>query len=159
MLRGHLIHPPILEALAGAGHGSRVLIADSNYPVSTTRGPNAKLVHLNLAPGLIDGAAVLGALLTVLPVESASVMDVPPGGGQPKPAIWEDYATALQEVGVHDLDRLSRRDFYLAARGEDVAIVIATGETRLYANLLLTIGVVAGESALINGQSGDVTLP
>jgi L-fucose mutarotase/ribose pyranase (RbsD/FucU family) len=35
VLRTRLLHPEILAALAGAGHGSRVLIADGNYPFST----------------------------------------------------------------------------------------------------------------------------
>ena len=40
------------------------------------------------------------------------------------------------------LGALGRFPFYAAARGSDVALVIATGEQRVYANLLLTIGVV-----------------
>ena len=37
---------------------------------------------------------------------------------------------------------MGRFEFYDAARDSDVALVIATGEQRVYANLLLTIGVV-----------------
>ncbi|MGI6377286.1 MAG: RbsD/FucU domain-containing protein [Anaerolineae bacterium] len=40
------------------------------------------------------------------------------------------------------LGKMGRFDFYEAARGQDVALVIATGEQRIYANILLTIGVV-----------------
>ncbi len=36
---------------------------------------------------------------------------------------------------------ISRWDFYDAARADEVRIEIATGDQRLYANLLLTIGV------------------
>ena len=46
MLKGKLIHPDILAALGQAGHGSRILIADGNYPFSTKLGPVAKLVSL-----------------------------------------------------------------------------------------------------------------
>lgn len=147
MLRGQLIHPPILGALGAAGHGSRVLIADGNYPASTTLGPNAQLVHLNLAPGLVDATGVLGTLLTAVPVESASVMDVPATAGRSTPGIWADYAHMLRGAGVEALQKLSRHEFYSAVRGEDVALVIATGETRLYGNLLLTIGVVEADAA------------
>ena len=35
MIRGKLIHPEILAALAGAGHGSKVLITDGNFPHAT----------------------------------------------------------------------------------------------------------------------------
>ncbi|HOS03406.1 MAG TPA: RbsD/FucU domain-containing protein, partial [Candidatus Hydrogenedentes bacterium] len=35
MLKQRLIHPEILDALAAAGHGSKILITDGNYPAST----------------------------------------------------------------------------------------------------------------------------
>ncbi len=38
MLKTKLTHPEILQALARAGHGSRVLIADGDYPVGTMIG-------------------------------------------------------------------------------------------------------------------------
>ena len=38
MLRTDLIHPPLLEALARCGHGSKVLIADGNYPLAEKSG-------------------------------------------------------------------------------------------------------------------------
>jgi len=40
------------------------------------------------------------------------------------------------------LEPLERFTFYETASSDDVALVVATGEQRLYANLLLTIGVV-----------------
>ena len=46
-----LTHPEILDALAAAGHGAKVLITDGNYPASTKLGENAVLTYLNLAPG------------------------------------------------------------------------------------------------------------
>jgi len=68
MIQGKLIHPQVLAALARAGHGSKVLISDGNYPHWTTRGPNAEVVYLNLAPGLVSGTEVLRALTTVIPI-------------------------------------------------------------------------------------------
>ena len=35
MLYSTLTHPNILRALAAAGHGSQILIADGNYPLAT----------------------------------------------------------------------------------------------------------------------------
>ena len=35
MLKSHLLHPEILEALGRAGHSSKILIADGNYPFAT----------------------------------------------------------------------------------------------------------------------------
>ena len=58
MLKHRLLHPEISEILARAGHHAKVLIADGNYPASTTLGPNARLVSLNLAPGLVTVSQV-----------------------------------------------------------------------------------------------------
>ncbi len=39
---------------------------------------------------------------------------------------------------------MERFEFYDACRGNDLALLVATGEDRIYANLLLTIGVASG---------------
>ncbi|MDQ0964190.1 L-fucose mutarotase [Streptomyces sp. B4I13] len=138
MLLTDLLHPGILEALAGAGHGARVLLADGHYPASTATGDRARTVHLNPAPGLLDVSTVLDVLMTALPVESAHVM-VPPEGAPEPPAIGE-YRARLAPVPVETLGRFA---FYDAARSPDLALAIVTADVRIYANLLLTIGVRA----------------
>ena len=142
MLKGKLIHPQILEALGRAGHGSQVLIADGNYPASTKLGPKATLVHLNLSPGLVSCTQVLEALVTAIPVEAAAVMAVP--SGQKEPEIWSDFRRILnQATGQQlNLEEIERFKFYDTAGTPNIALTIATGEQRIYANLLLTIGVV-----------------
>ena len=59
MLRYSLLHPPLLTALATAGHGSKVLIADANYAHRTNVHHRAELIHLNLRPGLLTVDQVL----------------------------------------------------------------------------------------------------
>lgn len=146
MLKGKLIHPEILEALGRAGHGSQILIADGNYPFVTKLGPNAQLVNLNLSPGLVSGTQALEALLSAIPVESAAVMGYAksgPYGLKAEPTIWAEYRQQLKQVGfTTKLQVIERFRFYEAAGSPDVALTIATGEQRIYANLLLTIGVV-----------------
>ncbi|MBE4741848.1 MULTISPECIES: RbsD/FucU domain-containing protein [Streptomyces] len=136
MLLTELLHPGILEALAGSGHGARVLLADGHYPAGTAVGERARTVHLNLAPGLLDVTTVLDVLLRALPVESADVM-VPPAGEPEPPAITE-YRSLLAPVPVTTLGRF---EFYEAARSPDLALAVVTADIRTYANLLLTIGV------------------
>ena len=63
MLQTTLLHPDILRALARAGHHSRVLIADGNYPAENKRGPRAELVSLQLSPGVPTVLQVFEALL------------------------------------------------------------------------------------------------
>jgi L-fucose mutarotase len=137
MLKYQLLHPEILAALGGAGHGSKVLIADGNYPFATRAHPNARRVYLNLAPGLVTVTDVLRVLVGAIPIEMAQVM-VPESGAEP--SIFDEFRTILP-TGL-ELQKLGRFEFYDAARDPDTALVIATGEQRIYANLLLTVGVV-----------------
>lgn len=138
MLHGPMIHPPLLRALAGAGHGAKILIADSNYPHETYANPRSQVVFLNLAPGLINATDVLDVLKRTIPIEAASVMTPAPDAEQIEIPIHDEFRAALPDVPV---GAISRWDFYAAAGAEDVAVVIATGEARVYANLLVTIGV------------------
>ncbi len=136
MLRGTLIHPEMLDVLGRAGHGSQILIGDGNYPFSTGTNPRARRVFLNLRPGLVTATDVLEVLAGAIPIESASVM-VPEG---PEPPIFQEFRRLLPaQMRLAPLERFA---FYAAARAEDVALVIATGEQRIYANILLTIGVI-----------------
>jgi len=137
MIKYKLTHPEILAALASAGHGSRVLIADGNYPFATGSNPSAPLVFLNLTRGFAPVDEVLALLVDAIPIEAAHVM-MPDEG--PEPPIFESFRRVLPE-DVH-LETLGRFAFYDAAREDDVALVIATGEQRIYANILLTIGFI-----------------
>ncbi len=136
MLRYTLLHPEILAALGSAGHGSQVLIADGNYPFTTGSQALARRVYLNLAPGKLSCTDVLAALADAIPIEAAHVM-VPDSGVEP--TIFAEFRTIIPDV---PLQHVARFPFYDAARGSDVTLVIATGEQRVYANILLTIGVV-----------------
>jgi L-fucose mutarotase len=151
MLKGRLLHPELVKALAAAGHGAKVLLADGNYPVSTKTPPGAARIYLNLAPGIVTVTDVLAVLVESIPIEAAEVM-VPDAG--PEPPIFEDFRRLLRQAttmgrtgGELPLRPLSRQAFYAAASSEDVAVAVATGERRVYANLLLTIGVVSPDDA------------
>lgn len=140
MLRYKLIHPQILNALGSAGHGAKALIADGNYPFSTGSHPSARRVYLNLSPGIVNVTDVLAALVNAVPIEEAEVM-VPDEG--PEPPVFAEFRQLLPH-GI-ELQPLARFDFYHTARQLDVALVIATAEQRIYANIMLTIGVVPPE--------------
>jgi L-fucose mutarotase len=61
-----------------------------------------------------------------------------PGDG-PEPAVFGRFRELLGDVSLDPLERFA---FYDAARGPDLAVAVASGDQRLYANVLLTIGVV-----------------
>ncbi|MBD0737161.1 RbsD/FucU domain-containing protein [Streptomyces sp. CBMA29] len=142
MLRYGLTHPAILAALAAAGHGSRVLISDGHYPHTTGANPAAERVYLNLSPDRLLVTEVLDALVDAIPIEAAAVMTPPREFDDTTdvsaPEIFAEFRTALPGLTLDGLDRFA---FYDAARGPDTALVVATGDRRTYANLLLTIGV------------------
>jgi L-fucose mutarotase len=137
MLRFPLIHPPLLAALGAAGHGGRVLIADANYSHSTNVSPRATLIHLNVRPGLVTVDQVLEPVLAAVPIEAVAVMR-PDDGSTP------DVFGRYRELLGPDLplEPLGRLDFYAACREPDLAVCVATGDGRLYANVLLTIGYI-----------------
>lgn len=142
MLKTPLLHPEILSALGAAGHGAGVLIADGNYPFSTEAPVTARRVFLNLRPGLVSVPDVLQALVAVLPIESAMLMARPDGN---RVELHETVRTMLPPNTAVVLQ--PRREFYAAAKSSTTALVIATGEERRFANVLLTIGVVSREGA------------
>ncbi len=139
MLKTRLLHPQILAALGEAGHGAQVLIADGNYPLATRSNPAAYQVFLNLEPGKLTVTDVLEVIADAIPVEAAHVMGPDDGS---EPSIYADFRRLLPD---NPPTRLGRFEFYDMARDKDCALAISTGEQRIYANILLTIGVVKPE--------------
>ncbi|HEY4328703.1 MAG TPA: RbsD/FucU family protein [Phycisphaerae bacterium] len=146
MLKTPIIHPQILHALGRAGHSSKILIADGNYPHFTKRGPNADIVYLNFAPGMMNVTDILAGIANSVPIELAEVMEPARAGAyamKNDPPIYEDFKKILKARNAAlDLTRVERFAFYESAGTKDVTLTIATGDQRIYANILLTIGVV-----------------
>jgi L-fucose mutarotase len=145
MLKHQLIHPQINEILARAGHHGKVLIADGNYPCSSTLGPNAQLVSLNLSPGLVTCTQVLQALVTAIPLEAAQTMDYETTGPyalDEDPPVWAEYREVLKAAKLDlELEPIDKWEFYKAASTADHVLTIQTADQQRFANLLLTIGV------------------
>lgn len=57
----------------------------------------------------------------------------------PEPLIFQEFRSLLPHL---ELTKFDRFEFYEEASGPDTCLQIVTGEQRIYANLLLTIGVV-----------------
>lgn len=145
MLKHTLIHPKINEILGRCGHHSKILIADGNYPASSTLGPNAELVSLNLMPGIVNCTQVLEALLSAIPIEAANTMGIPADdpyalGGDPP--IWGEYRSLFKKNKLKvELKAIQKWEFYDAVASRDHVLTIQTAEQALWANLLLTVGV------------------
>ena len=132
MLTTTCIHPGIIKALSLCGHGSKVLIADGNYPLADKSG-NAEKVYLGVMPGLPTVTDVLKAVHSVVEIEKAEVMV--PGDGT-TPVIFKEFE---EELGL-PLSGVGRFEYYDICCEPDVVLAISTGEKRVFANILLTIG-------------------
>ena len=145
MLKHQLLHPQINEVLGRAGHHGKILIADGNYPCSSTLGPNAQLVSLNLSPGLVSCGQVLAALVTAIPLEKAETMMYETSGPYAlteDPPVWNEYRQILDEAQLDlTLEPIDKWDFYKAVETPDHVLTIQTADQQRFANLLLSIGV------------------
>tara|TARA_R110000868_G_scaffold411750_1_gene708744 strand:- start:47164 stop:47601 length:438 start_codon:yes stop_codon:yes gene_type:complete len=136
MINGPIIHPPILGALAAAGHKSTILVADAHYAAATAVGPHATVAYLNFTAGTPLTTEVIAALTSMLPFERRTSMAVPDD------VVAEVPAEVGAILGAEIPHRtVAREEFYALARSEDLVLCIVTGDTRRFANTLLTVGV------------------
>lgn len=133
MLTG--IHPllsgSLLHLLADMGHSDTLVVADANFPAHRI---GAHVVEL---PGT-DAPRVVATIRTVLPLDtgvSCWLMQPP----ETRLPVQDELVAAADCVpdAVAELDRMA---FYEAATG--ARLVVLTGETRPYGNVLLAKGVV-----------------
>ena len=145
MLKHQLIHPRINDILGRAGHHSKILIADGNYPASTKKGANAELVCLNLSPGVVTVAQALRAVLSAVPVDHIETMGIPPDDSyaqKGEPPVWNEFRQVVKESGLNlELQPILKWDFYKAVESTDHVLTIQTGDQSLWANVLITMGV------------------
>lgn len=144
MLKGipKILSPELLKVLCEMGHSDRLIIADGNFPAESM-GANAKVIRMD-GHGTVD---VLKAVLEVFPLDTyvenpVNLMEVMPGDNVETP-IWDEYKQVVQafdERGESAIGKIERFAFYEEAK--KVYAIIATGESALYANVLLQKGVV-----------------
>ena len=143
MLKGisPLLSPELLKVLCEMGHGDELVIADGNFPAESI-GKNAAVIRADGhgVPELPD------AVLQLIPLDQsvdqpAALMKVVPGDPV-VPVIWDEYRALLQKHG-EDPDKVEMTErFAFYERAKKAYAIIATGETAIYANILLKKGVV-----------------
>ena len=136
-----ILSPELLKVLCEMGHSDKIVIADGNFPAESV-GKNAKVIRMD-GHGACD---VLEAVLKVFPLDTyvekpVSLMQVTPGDNVETP-IWDEYAKIIKDVqGKSDvMGEIERFAFYEEAK--TAYAVVATGESALYANIMLQKGVV-----------------
>ena len=140
MLKGipHLLSPELLHVLASMGHGDEIVLADANFPATTHA---KRLIH---APGATV-PALLDAVLTLMPLDTfvaqaaltMQVVDAPD-------SVPETVAECNRVLARHNeraSSALERFAFY--ERATSAFAIVATGELRIYGNIILKKGVIA----------------
>lgn len=144
MLKGipKILSPELLKVLCEMGHSDRIVIGDGNFPVESM-GKDAIVIRMD-GHGACE---VLEAILQVFPLDTyvekpVSLMQVMPGDKVETP-IWAEYekkVAAADERGGNAIGQIERFAFYEEAK--KAYAIIATGESALYANVMLQKGVV-----------------
>lgn len=131
------LSPELLKALDEMGHGDEIVIGDGNFPGSSL-GP--KVIR---ADG-IGGEELLDAILTLIPLDTYSKANfflMETTNGDPTPEIWTKYdAIALKKEPNTRKEMIERFAFY--ERAKKAYCIIQSGETAIYANIILKKGVV-----------------
>ena len=140
-----ILSPELLKVLCEMGHGDRICIGDGNFPGASMAKPhNCVLVRA-------DGhgvCALLDAILQVIPLDEyvehpALIMQVADKDKGLEVPIWDTYK---QIVAKHDsrgaaaFGSVERFAFYEEAR--NTYCILQSGETAIYANIILQKGVV-----------------
>ena len=137
-----ILSPQMLKVLCEMGHSDRIVIADANFPAESM-GMNSIVIR---ADGH-SATELLDAILTVFPLDTyvdapVSLMQVMPGDNVETP-IWDEYKAIVAKYddrGAKAFGEIERFDFYEEAK--KCYAIIATGESALYANLILQKGVI-----------------
>ena len=138
MLKGipSIISPELLKILMEMGHGDEICIGDGNFPGQSV---NPRCVRCD-GHGAVE---LVEAILKLFPVDTyqkpAYVMQVTPGDTVETP-IWGEFERLLAPYTDEKLVEIERFEFY--ERAKKAYAVVMTGETALYANLILKKGVV-----------------
>ena len=146
MLKGipPILTPELLKVLCEMGHTDELTIGDGNFPGHTY---GKKVIRL-------DGHGVpeiLDAILRFFPLDTsvekpAALMAVAPGDTAETP-IWDTYKEIVARYdprGAACFEEIEKNAFYHRTQDRS-SVVIMSGETALYANIILRKGVVLPE--------------
>ena len=135
-----IVSPELIKVLMEMGHGDEICLADGNFP---SQSMGKRVVRL-------DGhgtSEILKAILEYFPLDTSvqsPVALMETGDSMPQPQIWSEYKRIIEsgeEAGAFkNFDMVERFAFY--ERAKECYAVVATGETALYANIILKKGVV-----------------
>lgn len=120
------------------GHGDTIVLADAHFPGHSVNSHTLRADGLKI-PALLDAILPLFVLDDFIPDPVAMMAPVP--GDSPDPAVEAAYRAAIDRhaPGTPPVAMVERFAFYEKARA--AFVVVMTGDTSKYGNILLTKGV------------------
>jgi L-fucose mutarotase len=134
-----ILTPELLKILMEMGHGDEIVIADGNFP-AVTCGQRVIRADGHGVPELLD------SILMFLPldhyVKSPVILMEVVKGDKVKTPIWNEFKDIVSKYdnSITSFEYIDRYNFY--ERAKKAFAVIATGESALYANIILKKGVI-----------------
>ena len=138
MLKGipNIISPELLKTLMEMGHGDEIVIGDGNFPGHSV---NSRCLRCD-GHGATE---LLEAILTLMPLDTYQkpvyLMQKVPGDTVLTP-IWDEYKNIIKPHTNEEPELVERFEFY--ERAKKAYAVVMTGESALYANIILKKGVI-----------------
>ena len=145
MLKGisPLLSPELLAALCAMGHGDDIVLADAHFPGETCGQRVIRADGLKIAP-LLEAILPLFELDSFVPDPLCMMAAVP--GDSLDPAVEASYLVPIRThaPSAPAIARIERFAFY--ERAKEAFVVVMTGETAKYGNILLKKGVTPSKS-------------
>ena len=140
-----IISPELLSVLNEMGHSDRICIGDGNFPGSSIANAEGAILLRADGHGVPE---LLDAILQLIPLDEyvetpAMIMQVAAqDAGMEIPIIdkYKDIVAKYDDRGADAFGAYERFEFYEQAK--KCYCVIQTGETAVYANIILQKGVV-----------------
>ena len=139
MLKGinKIISPDLLRILAKMGHGDEIVLSDGNFPGESI----GRIVLRSDGTGVPE---LLSAILELFPLDeydnNVYLMDKTEKDRDLKIEIWDEYRKIVKDHTDREPVFLERFEFY--ERAKQAYAVVVTGESAIYANVILKKGVV-----------------
>ena len=131
-----ILNGTLLSILDDMGHGNEIVIGDCNFP-------SASLAQRYVDMPAVTAPALLDAILSVFPLDDFVEMPaaVMAASDEVQP-LYQEFSRSLnaaegRQVGVETLDPA-----VFIARTKEAYAVVASGERRLYGNIILRKGVI-----------------
>ena len=130
-----ILSPKLLKVLCEMGHGDEIILADGNFPAESI-GKDAIVIRAD-GHGTVE---LLEAILQFLPLDQ--YVEKPVALMKVVEELLSDADVELNESGNDPakIEMVERFAFY--ERAHHAYAIIATGESAIYANVLLKKGVV-----------------